>query len=92
MTTHLTQLLERAICTLVDEGKKPTVALIKTRLNQAVPIPLVIHALQQWKSAGYVTKSPIIETQNEPLARIQALEQEVLSLKERIARLEKQHH
>jgi len=34
---------------LADQGKKPSVALIKTRLSQTVPLPKLISILKSWQ-------------------------------------------
>jgi len=34
---------------LANEGKKPTVALIKTKLNKKVPLPVIISTLKTWQ-------------------------------------------
>ncbi|PCI59565.1 MAG: hypothetical protein COB35_10940 [Gammaproteobacteria bacterium] len=34
---------------LADQGKKPSVALIKTRLSQSVPLPMLISILKSWQ-------------------------------------------
>ncbi len=34
---------------IANSGKKPTVALIKTKLSQTVPLPLLISALKTWQ-------------------------------------------
>lgn len=34
---------------LANEGKKPSVALIKAKLNKSVPLPLLISTLKGWK-------------------------------------------
>lgn len=34
---------------LANQGKKPTVALVKTRLNQPVPLALLINTLKHWQ-------------------------------------------
>ncbi len=34
---------------LADQGKKPSVALIKTRLSQTVPLPTIITVLKSWQ-------------------------------------------
>ena len=33
---------------LANEGKVPSVALIKSQLNQAIPLPQIISALKNW--------------------------------------------
>lgn len=49
MQTDYTAMLEQAIHSLIADGKEPSVALIKSRLTGAVPMPLIISALQRWK-------------------------------------------
>lgn len=34
---------------IANKGNKPTVALIKTKLNKKVPLPLVISTLRNWQ-------------------------------------------
>jgi hypothetical protein len=34
---------------LANEGKKPSVALIKTRLTQTIPLPTIISVLKNWQ-------------------------------------------
>ena len=34
---------------LANVGKKPTVALVKTKLSQSVPLPLLINTLKTWQ-------------------------------------------
>jgi hypothetical protein len=34
---------------LANQGKKPTVALVKTRLSKSVPLPQIINALKTWQ-------------------------------------------
>ncbi|MGL1959481.1 MAG: hypothetical protein OCD00_19550 [Colwellia sp.] len=34
---------------LANEGKKPTVALLKTRLTKPVPLPTIINTLKGWQ-------------------------------------------
>ena len=35
--------------TLADQGKKPSVALIKTKLSQPAPLPTIINVLKNWQ-------------------------------------------
>lgn len=39
-----------AIKSLLNEGKAPTVALTKSRLNAPVPLPMLIAAVSQYKN------------------------------------------
>jgi hypothetical protein len=34
---------------IANEGNKPTVALIKTKLNKKVPLPVIISVLKNWQ-------------------------------------------
>lgn len=34
---------------IANTGKKPSVALVKTRLSQAVPLPTIISTLKSWQ-------------------------------------------
>ncbi len=34
---------------LANQGKKPTVALVKTRLRKSAPLPTIISILRNWK-------------------------------------------
>jgi len=44
---------------LADQGKKPSVALVKTRLSQPVPLPTLISVLKSWQhQPNYQTKEP----------------------------------
>ncbi|WP_305370162.1 hypothetical protein [Photobacterium leiognathi] len=86
----ITQELENVIAALTTEGKEPSVALIKARLSNPLPIPVIIKALQAWKKNA---KVPTIEKQTKTLTadeRIAQLEQQVTALSERLARLEAQ--
>ncbi|WP_325891859.1 DUF5320 domain-containing protein [Grimontia sp. NTOU-MAR1] len=88
MSTDFTPLLEQAIQSLVNEGKEPTVALIKSRLASPVPMPLVISALQRWKKSGTVPKVELVKKKDGAETRIKALEEEVKALTERLEALE----
>lgn len=43
---------------LANEGKKPTVALVKTRLSQTVPLALLINTLKHWQHQPEHTELP----------------------------------
>ncbi|MCW8331322.1 hypothetical protein MD588_21235 [Photobacterium sp. SDRW27] len=90
MSSEITQALEQAITSLVTEGKEPSVALIKARLADPLPIPVIIKALQAWKKNA---KVPKIEKSAPTLSqeeRILQLEQQVTALTARIEQLEQQ--
>jgi len=45
---------------LADEGKKPTVALIKTQLSHPVPLPKIISILKTWQhQPNYTAKKSV---------------------------------
>lgn len=86
----ITQELENAISSLISEGKEPSVALIKSRLATPLPIPVIIKTLQAWKKNA---KVPMIEKQTKALTaeeRITQLEQQIITLSTRLAKLEAQ--
>ena len=88
MMSTITQEIEQAIASLVAENKQPSIALIKARLTTSLPIPVIIKALQAWQKNA---KVPHIEKQQRALTadqRIEQLEQQVLALSTRLARLE----
>ncbi|MCF7354298.1 hypothetical protein [Vibrio sp. CK2-1] len=79
MQTHdVTQELHRVLSAITEEGKQPSVALVKSRLSMPVPMPAIIATLKSWKSSNKVPKVEI------------ASEKTALSAEERIAQLEKQ--
>ncbi|NVK24417.1 MAG: hypothetical protein HWE10_05785 [Gammaproteobacteria bacterium] len=79
---------------LTDEGKQPSVALIKPRLAQPLPMPTIIAGLKSFK-ANPKQKVPTNITGNESSAtpltleqRVAQLESEVTELKSLIAKLQ----
>ncbi len=81
---------------LANKGTKPTVALIKTRLTQATPLPKIISVLKSWQHDPEFTEvrasskkeknSDIIE--NESLH--DAIQKAILPLRQEIAELKAQ--
>ena len=51
---------------LANQGKKPTVALIKTKLTKAVPLPTIITTLKGWSHEPELTTFNKSETNNIP--------------------------
>jgi TolA-binding protein len=96
LTKDVTLELEAIISQLVADGKDPSVALIKTRLSQTVPMPAIITTLRSWKASKKVPKVEVtasdernsIEQQNEQ--RIAQLEQHITQLLTRVEKLEAQ--
>jgi len=85
---------------LANQGKKPSVALIKTRLTQQVPLPSIISVLKTWQHDPefvQVNKQPIAnlsaeKENNEELSllvkqAIEPLKQEIIELKQLIQNL-----
>lgn len=63
---------------LAQEGKEPSVALIKGRLSQKLPMPQIIAGFQQWKN----NPNQVIA---EPMPERQEIEK---NLEQRVAELE----
>lgn len=59
LTQDVTKELEAAMEQLQQQGKEPTVALVKARLKTPVPMPALITAIKSWKSAQRVPKVEI---------------------------------
>jgi hypothetical protein len=59
---------------LANQGKKPTVALVKTRLRQSAPLPTIISTLRNWKHDPKLIEMTIesndVETENKHLTSI----------------------
>ena len=47
---------------LANQGKKPTVALIKTRLSQPIPLPQLISTLKTWQHEPSFTEVNMVKT------------------------------
>lgn len=78
---------------LASEGKEPSVALIKARLSNKQPLPMIIAGLKQWQANPNVkAEAEPIEQKGEatlPLEqRVAQLEAEVLELKNIIKQLQ----
>jgi len=82
---------------LANEGRKPSVALVKTKLSQAVPLPELIRVLKNWQhQPEYVTAKSTTVTRNKK-AQIKGenevqklIEQAIAPLKLEIAELKAQ--
>ncbi|GLX79981.1 hypothetical protein tinsulaeT_33210 [Thalassotalea insulae] len=80
---------------LANNGQKPTVALIKTRLSQSVPLPKIISVLKSWQHQPEFTEvengsadSTELPRQEHIHAQIsQAVEQAIQPLKNEIYEL-----
>ncbi|WP_206484187.1 hypothetical protein [Thalassotalea sp. G2M2-11] len=81
---------------LANQGQKPTVALIKTKLSQSIPLPQIIGVLKSWqhqpdftaleKDAKTVVKQGHDKTPSEQEVQ-QQIEQAILPLKAEINEL-----
>ncbi|MGR5131385.1 hypothetical protein [Vibrio alfacsensis] len=88
LTQDVTKELEAVMDQLQQQGKQPTVALVKTRLKTPVPMPALIAAIKSWKSASRIPKVEVaVQTPSED-DRITALENTVAKLVVRIEELE----
>ncbi|EIV1855006.1 hypothetical protein ACWOGY_003529 [Vibrio vulnificus] len=90
LTQDVTKELEAVLEQLQQQGKEPSVALVKTRLKTSVPMPAIIAALKSWKSAQRVPKIEVASQTNQDAERIAQLEATVLKLAARIDALEAQ--
>lgn len=78
---------------LVDEGKEPSVALIKPRLPSPLPLPTIIAGLKSFKAnpnqAVSEKKEAASTVADDSLEqRVQRLEEEVVQLKSMIQQLQ----
>lgn len=78
---------------LQQEGKEPSVALIKGRLRQRLPLPSIIAGLKQWKSNPEMkqveAQQEVVEEELSLEKRVEILESIVAELKAEIATLKK---
>lgn len=89
LTQDVSQELKDVLEQLHQEGKEPTVALVKARLNTSIPMPALITALKSWKSANRVPKVEIAAKQQSDQDRISELERQVAELQQRLTVLER---
>ncbi|ELS0751491.1 hypothetical protein QQ213_001242 [Vibrio vulnificus] len=90
LTQDVTKELEAVLEQLQQQGKEPSVALVKARLKTSVPMPAIIAAIKSWKSAQRVPKIEVASQTNQDSERIAQLEATVLKLASRIDALEAQ--
>jgi len=88
LTQDVSQELKDVLEQLHQEGKEPTVALVKARLSTPIPMPALITALKSWKSANRVPKVEIAAKQQSDQDRISELEKQVAELQQRLIALE----
>lgn len=88
LTQDVTKELETVMEQLQQEGKEPSVALVKARMKTPVPMPALITALKSWKSANRVPKIEIAAQKTSEEDRLTALENTIAQLTARIEALE----
>ena len=74
---------------LANQGKKPTVALIKNKVSQAAPLPIIISTLRTWQHDPKNTELPTSSITEEqasasPNISLDHLEQHLAPLKAEI--------
>ncbi|GAK15407.1 hypothetical protein JCM19053_4552 [Vibrio sp. JCM 19053] len=77
LTQDVTKELEAVMEQLQQQGKEPTVALVKARLKTPVPMPALITAIKSWKSAQRVPKVEVAAQAHTDNDRLAALESTV---------------
>ncbi|EKO3626040.1 TPA: hypothetical protein ACMDOB_001643 [Vibrio metschnikovii] len=88
LSKDLSHELQAIFTQLQQQGKAPTVALVKSRLSTSLPIPVLIAAITSWKQAQRVPKveansvTPLTDQQ-----RITQLEQQLAMLSTRVEQL-----
>ncbi|KGK09011.1 hypothetical protein BOO29_09465 [Vibrio navarrensis] len=90
LTQDVTEQLQAVLEQLQQQGKEPTVALVRARMNTSVPMPALIAAIKSWKSAQRVPKVEVAapQTETDQAERIAQLEKTVAELVSRLASLE----
>ncbi|EEX65324.1 hypothetical protein [Vibrio metoecus] len=90
LTKDVSQELEEILTSLSQQGKEPSVALVKARLKTPVPMPAIIATIKSWKSTQRIPKVEIAtaNASNNLEQRIEMLEQTIMQLTARIEVLE----
>jgi uncharacterized protein YceH (UPF0502 family) len=89
LTQDVTDELNRVFESLAQQGKEPTMALVKARMSTSVPMPALITAIKSWKASQKVPKIEVaVAAQSSDAQRIEALEQQVKLLQQRLSALE----
>ncbi|MBD1564173.1 hypothetical protein P4S52_14415 [Vibrio sp. SA48] len=89
LTKDVSQELETVFASLHQQGKEPTVALVKARLTTSIPMPVIIAAIKSWKNAQRIPKIEVATKQSDS-DRVAKLESQVAELLARVATLEAQ--
>ncbi|CAM2757989.1 hypothetical protein QTO01_05705 [Vibrio mytili] len=88
LTQDVTKELEAVMTQLQQQGKEPTVALVKARMKTPVPMPAIIATIKSWKGTNRVPKIEIAASSTPEQTRITELEAVVATLTARIDALE----
>ncbi|CAH1539747.1 conserved hypothetical protein [Vibrio owensii] len=88
LTQDVTKELEAVMEQLQQQGKEPTVALVKARMKTPVPMPALIATIKSWKSANRIPKVEVAVQTLKEEDRIVALENTVAKLVARVEELE----
>ncbi|NOH83057.1 hypothetical protein F0249_04485 [Vibrio sp. 03-59-1] len=92
LTKDISAELENVLQTLKEQGKEPTVAIVKARLSSPVPMPALITTIKSWKNNHRVPKVEIAQTADSTQDKIAQLEAQVKALTARIEALENQEN
>ncbi|HDM8163150.1 TPA: hypothetical protein P0E18_000950 [Vibrio harveyi] len=88
LTQDVTKELEAVMEQLQQQGKEPTVALVKARMKTPVPMPALIATIKSWKSANRIPKVEVAVQKPKEEDRLAALEETVAKLTARVEELE----
>lgn len=88
LTKDVSHELETILTQLQQQGKEPSVALVKARLSSSVPMPAIIATIKSWKNSQRVPKIEVAAATVDEQQRIQQLEKTVLNLITRVEQLE----
>lgn len=90
LTKDVTQELESILTLLQQQGKEPSVALVKSRLSTSVPMPALITTIKSWKNAHRVPKVEVSVSTENSANKVAELETQLAALSARVAALEAQ--
>ncbi|MEH0676269.1 hypothetical protein H4F18_16070 [Vibrio scophthalmi] len=88
LTQDVSQELKQVLEQLSQEGKEPTVALVKARLSTPIPMPALITTIKSWKSSQRVPKVEVAAKPPLEEDRVAQLEQQIRELTARLAAIE----
>ncbi len=88
LTQDVTKELETVMEQLQQEGKEPSIALVKARMKTPVPMPALITVIKSWKGANRVPKVEVKAPTLNEADRLTELENTVAKLTARIEELE----